>query len=114
MYTWLLGYSALMGPMAGIILTDYYLVKHMELNVDALYSRSPQGAYFYQNGFNVVAIISLVVSILPIIPGFLHKLGILLNTMKLFVVLYNNAWFVGFFLSSLIYWVLSGRKKMNI
>ncbi|KAM0938821.1 putative purine-cytosine permease [Dioscorea sansibarensis] len=113
-YTWLLGYSAIMGPIAGIILTDYYLVKHMELDVDALYSQSPQGAYFYQNGFNVVAIMSLVVGILPIIPGFLHKLGILPNTLELFVVLYNNAWFVGFFLSSLMYWILSWRKKMNI
>ncbi|KAJ0970149.1 hypothetical protein J5N97_023026 [Dioscorea zingiberensis] len=69
-YTWLLGYSALMGPIAGIILTDYYLVKHMELDVDALYSGSPQGAYYYQNGYNVVAMVALVVGILPDNPSF--------------------------------------------
>nr|XP_010918592.1 purine-uracil permease NCS1-like [Elaeis guineensis] len=112
-YTWLLGYSALMGPIGGIILADYYLIKGMNLEVCALYSKNPRGPYYYLQGFNIAAIVALLVGILPIIPGFLHKVGILSNTSDAFVVAYNNAWFVSFFLSGILYWLLCqlGSRK---
>ncbi|GAU41917.1 hypothetical protein TSUD_25580 [Trifolium subterraneum] len=105
-YTWLVGYSALMGPIGGIVLVDYYFIKKMELRVSDLYTRSPFGAYYYSKGFNVAAIVALVVGILPVVPGFLHKVGIVSSIPNAFVVIYNNAWFISFFLAGFLYWIL--------
>ncbi|XP_058738081.1 purine-uracil permease NCS1-like [Vicia villosa] len=110
-YTWLVGYSALMGPIGGIILVDYYLVKKTDLSIEDLYSRNSHGAYYYSRGFNVAAILALVVGILPVIPGFLHKVGMLKSVSDVFVVIYNNAWFVSFFSAGLFYWILSCLRK---
>ncbi|KAK2401142.1 purine-uracil permease NCS1 [Trifolium repens] len=105
-YTWLVGYSALMGPIGGIVLVDYYVIKKMELRVSDLYTRSPFGAYYYSKGFNVAAIVALVVGILPVVPGFLHKVGIVSSISNAFVVIYNNAWFISFFSAGVLYWIL--------
>ncbi|KAK7337149.1 hypothetical protein VNO77_17710 [Canavalia gladiata] len=110
-YTWLVGYSALLGPIGGILLVDYYLVQKTNLKITDLYSRSPHGAYYYSGGFNVAAIVALVVGILPVIPGLLHKMGIVTSIPENFVVIYNNAWFFSFFFAGFLYWVLSSLRK---
>ncbi|KAK7345460.1 hypothetical protein VNO77_16064 [Canavalia gladiata] len=110
-YTWLVGYSALMGPIAGIVLADYYLVQKTKLNISDLYSRSPYGAYRYSGGFNVKAIVALVFGILPVVPGFLHKVGISTSVPHTFVVIYNNAWFTSFFSAGFLYLVLSNLER---
>ncbi|XVF07789.1 hypothetical protein REPUB_Repub06bG0170000 [Reevesia pubescens] len=113
-YTWLVGYSALLGPIGGIILVDYYLIHRMNLSIKDLYSLSPNGAYYYSGGFNLAALVALVLGILPVIPGFLQKVGILSSVSDAFVVIYNNAWFFSFFSAGLLYWILSSlRGKQN-
>jgi NCS1 family nucleobase:cation symporter-1 len=52
-FTWLVGYSALLGPIGGIMIADYYLLRHQQLDVPDLYSY--QGRYTYGNGFNTAA-----------------------------------------------------------
>ncbi|KAL3754050.1 hypothetical protein ACJRO7_001313 [Eucalyptus globulus] len=116
-YTWLVGYSALLGPIGGIILADYYLVRSTELSIKELYTLSPYGAYYYSGGYNLAAMASLVVGILPVIPGFLQKVGALSVIPDAFVVIYNNAWFFSFFLAGLLYWVLSsfsGKSRKSL
>ncbi|KAF7818699.1 purine-uracil permease NCS1 [Senna tora] len=111
-YTWLVGYSALMGPIAGIVLVDYYLVRGTMLSIRDLYSRSPDGAYYYSGGFNLAAIVALVFGVLPVFPGFLHKLGVLTwNIPPAFHVIYGNAWFISFFSAGFVYWVLSALRR---
>ena len=114
-YTWLVGYSALVGPIAGILLADYYLIRSTDLSIGDLYTRSPDGAYYYTGGFNLVAIVALVVGILPVIPGFLQKVGLLgSNVPKAFTVIYSNAWFISFFSGGFVYWVLTRfTRKSN-
>ncbi|KAL3754047.1 hypothetical protein ACJRO7_001310 [Eucalyptus globulus] len=112
-YTWLVGYSALLGPIGGIILADYYLVRSTELSIKELYTLSPYGAYYYSGGYNLAAMASLVVGILPVIPGFLQKVGALSAIPGAFVVIYNNAWFFSFFLAGLLYWVLSSFSEKS-
>ncbi|KAL8202048.1 hypothetical protein R6Q57_011195 [Mikania cordata] len=109
-YTWLVGYSALMGPIAGIILADYYLVKRRILQINDLYTLNPVGSYFYYNGYNLEAIGALVIGIMPVIPGFLQKIGILNQIPELLVTIYNNSWFFGFASSAIIYRILSVLK----
>jgi len=106
-YTWLIGYSALLGPIGSIILVDYFILRGRVLDIDALYSCSPHGQYWYCRGYNISALASLLVGMAPVIPGFLHTIGLLSMSSPSLLILYNNSWFVSFFTSGLVYWVLS-------
>ena len=52
--------GAAIGPLYGILVADYFIVKHEHLFVDDLYSDKPDGHYWYQNGYNPAAIKALV------------------------------------------------------
>ncbi|XP_073157026.1 purine-uracil permease NCS1 [Henckelia pumila] len=106
-YTWLVGYSALLGPIGGIILVDYYLIRGSRLSLSDLYTLNPEGMYYYSGGYNLAALWALILGILPVIPGFLLKVGILSSGPHIFDVIYNNAWFFSFFSAGVIYWILS-------
>lgn len=110
-YSWLVGYSALLGPVGGIMIADYFLVRKQQLHLNELYTHS--GRYYFINGFNPVAIIALLIGILPNIPGFLLQVQLVQpNTFPTWIAeLYHFAWFVGFFLSGFVYWM--GMKKDN-
>ncbi|KAL2923700.1 Purine-uracil permease NCS1 [Bienertia sinuspersici] len=110
-YTWLVGYSALMGPIGGIILADYYLIKKMKLSINELYTLKQDGAYYYSRGYNLAAMAALTVGILPVLPGFLQKIGVLTSVPQVFVTIYNNAWFFSFFAAGILYWVISSLLK---
>ena len=99
-FTWLIGYGALLGPVAGIMIADYFVVRHGELAVDDLYKRN--GVYEYTRGFNPVAIVALLLGVVPSLPGFLAALRSVPLTGP-FGTIYNWAWFVGFLISALIY-----------
>src|SRR6185312_3090886 len=74
-FTWLVGYSSLLGPVGGILIADYYLINRQQLSVPDLYD--PQGVYRFNGGFNRPAVLSLVLGILPSVPGFLATVGVL-------------------------------------
>jgi len=94
-FGWLVGYSGLLGPIAGIMIADYFLVRKRTLDVEALYQRG--GAYEYQSGFNHRALWALGLGILVALCGLLyHPLRWL----------YDYAWFVGFVVSAGAYSVL--------
>ena len=92
------------------MIVDYFLVRHQILHVDELYSE--KGRYWFNNGFNPLAVIALIAGILPNIPGFLTTTKILdAGTVPPFINgLYHWAWFVGFAISGLVYWGLSRAK----
>lgn len=48
------------GPLYGILLVDYYLVKKRSVTVPDLYTMSPQGRYWYQNGVILKAVYALI------------------------------------------------------
>lgn len=102
-FTWLIGYSALLGPIAGIILVDYFVIRRTTLNLEALYQR--EGAYRYSHGYNPKAIAALILGILPNIPGFLVQIDIWHpdSMFEFFVPLYHYAWFIGLFVSGVSY-----------
>ena len=103
-FTWLIGYSALLGPIGGILIADYFVLRKMEYDRDALFQHN--GRYRYVGGFNPVAIFALIVAVLPNIPGFLVAAGFLETAPAIFINLYTYAWFVGFFLAGTIYLAL--------
>ncbi|MBI4544293.1 MAG: NCS1 family nucleobase:cation symporter-1 [Gemmatimonadetes bacterium] len=99
-FTWLIGYGALLGPVAGIMIADYFLLRRQQLDLDDLFRRG--GAYEYWGGINWVAIAALVLGIAPSLPGFLAALQFAPAT-PFFAGLYNWAWFVGFALAAAAY-----------
>ncbi|MFT5685400.1 MAG: NCS1 family nucleobase:cation symporter-1 [Myxococcota bacterium] len=100
-FTWLIGYSALLGPIGGILIADYFILRRTKFSVDGLYQRN--GPYRYMGGFNPAAIIALVLAVLPNIPGFLVAAGFIDSAPALFTTIYTYAWFVGFALAAVIY-----------
>lgn len=99
-FTWLIGYSALLGPIGGILIADYFVLRRMRLDVVALFKDS--GEYHYQNGVNYRALVALAIGIIPNVPGFLGAVG-LLKVAPFWTSIYSYAWFVGFALSALSY-----------
>ena len=99
-FLWLVGYSALLGPVAGIMVADYFLLRHKQLNVGDLYRRN--GLYEYSQGFNPRAIAALIVGV------FFALIGLVWAPLRF---LYDYAWFVGFFLSGAVYVLLMNRSQ---
>lgn len=108
-YTWLIAYSALLGPICGIMVVDYYAIRKKILSTSDLYKRD--GIYTYTSGFHIPAIVALLLGVLPNIPGFLVAIKVLdAASVPAFVSdLYNYAWFVGFAVSSIAYLLLARR-----
>jgi NCS1 family nucleobase:cation symporter-1 len=105
-FTWLVGYSALLGPIGGIMIADYYVYRRKQLHLDALYRED--GEYRFTNGFSLIAIFSLIVAVLPNLPGFLVTVKLIAPTAvpAFFVRLYDYAWFAGFAIAFLVYLAL--------
>jgi NCS1 family nucleobase:cation symporter-1 len=112
-FTWLIGYSSLMGAVGGILIADYWILRKRELSLPDLFKLD--GRYSYGGGTNPAAMIALAVAILPVIPGFVRAAitpgGIVPNPTPLDH-LYTYAWFVTFGLSAAIYLLLMKRVKI--
>ena len=94
-FGWLIGYSGLLGPVAGIMVADYFVIRRTHLQTGALYHRG--GPYEYSGGVNIRAMVALVCGVAAALVGlFLPELRFL----------YDYAWFVGFFLSGTLYVVM--------
>ncbi|SCK11944.1 nucleobase:cation symporter-1, NCS1 family [Variovorax sp. HW608] len=102
-FTWLIGYSALLGPVAGILIVDYYLLRRTELQVDELYREG--GQYSYRGGWNWVAVLAFVLGVLPNLPGFLGAAfpQSFPDVGDLFRQIYTYAWFVGLGIAAAVY-----------
>ncbi|CUH66905.1 Allantoin transport protein [Thalassovita autumnalis] len=102
---WLLAYSALLGPIAGIMLADYYLLRKTNLKVADLFKSD--GIYSGSGGTNWAGVGALIIGILPNLPGFLVGVGLSSGTSDFFATIYTYAWFVGLFVAGAAYLVLS-------
>jgi nucleobase:cation symporter-1, NCS1 family len=99
---WLVGYSSFLGPIAGVMIADYYLVRKRVLDTDAMFERG--GEYEYSRGFNWRAIgalcagaaVALVGLEVPVLRG-----------------LYPYAWFVGFGVSFFTYLLITPRAQKS-
>ena len=114
-FVWLIGYSALLGPIAGIMLCDYFLIRKTELNAEALYD--PEGEYA---GVSWPAMAALVLAVLPNLPGFINAATGSAGTDEAFFssffdAIYGYAWFVGLPLAMIFYWLfkLMQQEKGN-
>jgi nucleobase:cation symporter-1, NCS1 family len=102
-FTWLIGYSALLGPIGGIMVADYFLLRRRELVVEDLYRRG--GQYEYRKGVNWWALLALALGVAVNVPGFLAEAvpGLKDSVPAFWRSLYTYAWFAGFLLSGALY-----------
>jgi len=107
-FTWLIGYSSLMGALGGILIADYWVIRRQQLSVSDLFSVN--GRYSYTGGYNIRALLALGLSILPVLPGFIRAAttpgGAVANP-GLADHLYTYAWFVTFIGSFTLYLLLT-------
>ncbi|QQS49305.1 MAG: NCS1 family nucleobase:cation symporter-1 [Acidobacteriota bacterium] len=109
-FTWLIGYSGLMGAIAGILICDYWVLRRGRLDLEALYD--PKGEYSYSSGVNWRAVVALVIAVAPVVPGFLNAAstpGGKVSNPGPADRLYDYAWFITFGLGFLLYLGLMKR-----
>jgi NCS1 family nucleobase:cation symporter-1 len=99
-FGWLVGYSGLLGPVAGVMIADYFIVRRQHLIVEDLYRRG--GAYEYRNGTNARALLGLIAGVAVAL------LGLVVPGLRW---LYDYAWFVGFGTAGLSYIVLMRTQR---
>jgi NCS1 family nucleobase:cation symporter-1 len=91
-FGWLVGYSGLLGPVAGIMVVDYFFIRGTRLDVASLYRRG--GPYEYSNGINPRAMVALICGVVVAL------IGLFVPALRW---LYDYAWFVGFGLAAIVY-----------
>ena len=111
-FTWLLGYSSLMGALGGILIADYWVLRRQRLSLVDLFRE--HGAYSYRDGVNWRAIATLALAVLPVIPGFVRAVstpGGIVADPGVLDRLYSYAWFVTFALSFALYLLLMRGQR---
>jgi len=98
-FGWLVGYSGLLGPVAGVMIADYFILRRARLKLEDLYSRN--GAYEYDGGVNWRAVVALGLGIAVAL------LGLVVAPLRF---LYDYAWFVGFAVAGGLYLLLMQRS----
>ncbi len=101
-FGWLVGYSGLLGPIAGIMIADYFVYRRCSLNVEDLYLRGRE--YEYSNGINARAMVALGAGVA------LALVGLIVPSLRW---LYDYAWFVGFLVAGAVYLVLMPRRNLT-
>lgn len=112
-FTWLVAYSSLLGPIGGIMIADYYFIRKKQLKVNDLYRFD--GIYNYSNGFNNKAVIAIILGVLPNVPGFLAQIKVMdASTMPAWInSIYSYAWFAGFAISGLVYYFMMKKQAIT-
>jgi nucleobase:cation symporter-1, NCS1 family len=99
-FGWLVGYSGFLGPIAGVLICDYFLVRKKILLPEDLYRRG--GQYEYSRGFHWQAIVSLAAG------AAVAFVGLVVPPLR---PLYDYAWFVGFMVSFAAYFAFSSGAE---
>lgn len=94
--------GAIIAPFFGIIVVDYYLIKHQNLDMQALFDDQPTGAYYYQKGWNIKGLIAFAIaavfSVATVLVPMLTKLE-------------GYGFLLGAAIGGLIYWLLMKSER---
>jgi NCS1 family nucleobase:cation symporter-1 len=113
---WLVGYSSFLGPIAGILIADYYIVRKKIMLPEDLYQRG--GFYEFRHGINWRAVGSLGAGVAVALAGLAARPlaapggeGWVRGAAGVIARFYDYAWFIGFGVSFLVYLALMGRRS---
>jgi len=97
---WLLGYSSLLGPIAGIMIVDYFVINKQQLDLVSLYLRG--GKYADVNVHGMIAfVVPIALTLFTLMTGYIDWF-------------YNYGWFTGSFMGAGIYYFLKAKQRPNI
>jgi nucleobase:cation symporter-1, NCS1 family len=101
-FGWLGTYGALLGPIDGIAIADYWIVRRRRMALKELYM--PGGRYSYTSGFNMNGVYALIIGV--VIP----MLGLFIPPLRF---MWDNAWTFGLFISIIAYvYLMRGDKSI--
>jgi NCS1 family nucleobase:cation symporter-1 len=101
-FGWLVGYSSFLGPIAGVLICDYFIIRKRILNATDLYD--PKGSYTYKGGFNLKAVYALAAGVVVAL------IGLVIPQVSF---LYDYAWFVGFAVAFFVYLFLMRKVAIG-
>lgn len=101
--TFLNGYSVFLGPLCGIMLTDYFLLRGQKLNMTHLYTKG--GIYYYTRGWNMRAVVVFLLAVVPNLPGLAAAVNQESNIPAGFENMYTMNWLVGVVIASALYYL---------
>jgi NCS1 family nucleobase:cation symporter-1 len=90
------GLAAFLGPLFGIIIVDFYLIKRGQIDISGLYTSGPASPYWYQQGVNMRAVVSFIIS---------AAISATLALVPTFATIAPFSWFIGALLGALVYWL---------
>ena len=93
-------FGSFFGPLLGVIVVDYYLIKKRSLSNKDLYSAESESVYYYSNGWHIKALYSVIL-------GFIFSASTIWNINLMF--LQSYAWIIGAFVSALVYYLLASK-----
>jgi NCS1 family nucleobase:cation symporter-1 len=98
--------GAFIGPLFGVLIADFYIVRKQKVSVDDLFTMSPSGRYFYRKGYNPPAIIATAVGAVVAVIPVLWAHGPGMHTTA------QYSWFIGMALGFVVYTLLAPRMKV--
>mgnify|MGYP000383183146 CR=1 FL=1 len=97
--------SVFVGPLFGILLTDFYLIKRGQVSVRSLFDDAPKSEYWYRNGFNPKAITALALSL---------SIGLMIMFIPQLKILVNFSWFIGVLTGVVFYFILARNERQTL
>tara|TARA_Y100000590_G_scaffold469290_1_gene655984 strand:+ start:1508 stop:2929 length:1422 start_codon:yes stop_codon:yes gene_type:complete len=93
--------GAILAPVYGIMIVDYYMIKKQELDIQQLFSTDPGGKYYYDGGWNRKALIALAIAAVFAIGTVWHPA--LSN-------LGGYGWIIGAVLGAILHYIMSNKS----
>ena len=93
-------FSSFFGPLFGVMIADYYLIKSQSISNKDIYSTNESGIYYFSNGWHIKGLYSLLV-------GFIFSASTIWNPNLMF--LQSFAWIIGAIISLIIYYLLTKK-----
>ena len=93
-------FSSFFGPLFGVMVADYYLIKSETISNNDIYSTEASGIYYFSNGWHIKGCYSLLI-------GFIFSASTIWNPNLMF--LQSFSWIIGAFISSLTYYLLAKK-----
>ena len=100
-------YSVFLGPMVGIQICEYWILRHRRIKLSDLYHRRPDGVYYFWHGLNWRSFVSWSVGWASQIPGFANAVNPGIKVPSGCQELYYLAYPLGFAISFLVHWALN-------
>lgn len=100
-------YSVFLGPMCGIQICDYFLIRHQHVKLSDLYTPSSTGIYHYFHGVNPRAFIAWVCGWAPQLPGFIADVNTSISVPRASTEMFYLAFPLGFAISFTLYWCIN-------